>query len=568
MKLKNFLIKTTAIVVVLFSIESCDDDFNSVGAEVIGDVNFKDDKYEAAPIAYSKVFKRVQTSNLPGNLLGIYNDPVYGSSRYNLLAQVVPERFNVTYGKNAVLDSVVLTLPYLSSQVGGETIDGEIIRTYELDSVYGVAPYTLSLYQSNYFLRSFDTEDPTRRQIYYSDDIDAISDNELEGTFLKKIERYVPSDKEVILTMPDGDDEDTDKERQRLTPRLRMVMSAANGDGDVLEHFKQQFIDKEGDSEFSNSNSFRNFFRGLYFKVESLTNQPLGNLVYFNLDDANLTLHYSFDKADTEPIEREVGSLALNFREPNNGVRSIRVNGITNDFETSVVSELENQDIVNGESDLYLKGGQGSYAVLDLFSRYVETDANGDFVVDENGNPIIIDNPTDGDKTELDFLRNVEWLVNDASLKLYINQDIVTGGETEPERIYIFNEETGQTLFDYALDPTSSDTSPVLSRIAHLGRINRDSDENGEFYRIRMTQHIINVLNGDIDNAKLGIAVSQNVNITANANGFTSEDSEDEIIPYSSVISHEGTVLYGNRDTVPEEKRLKLEIFYTKTKNN
>ncbi len=574
MKLKNILIKTIAIVAVIFSIGSCDDDFNSVGTEVIGEVNFEDDKYTATPIAYSKVFKKVQTSNLPNNLLGIYNDPVYGMSTYSLLAQVLPERLGtgVTYGDNAVLDSVVLTLPYFNRQVGGETNDdNEIIREYELDSVYGTTPYTLSLYQSNYFLRDFDSDDPTEIQIYYSNDLEAIDHTLLEAKLLKRIDKFLPSEKEVLTRVPDGNDEDELLDEVRLSPRLRMSMIAKAGekenDQEIIDHFTAQFLDKEGDSEFSNPNNFRNFFRGLYFKVESHTDTPgKGNLLFFNLAEANLTLHYSFDKANSDPVERETGSLALNFN-------NHRVNGVNNNFNANIINELENQDIVNGEENLYLKGGQGSYAILDLFNRYVETDANGDFVVDDNGNPIFIENPadpTDDDKTELDFLRSSEWLVNNASLKLYVNQDIVDGGEAEPERIYIFNEETGQTLFDYALDPTSSDASPVLSRIDHLGRIGRDSDENGEFYKLRLTQHILNVIKGDIDNVKLGVAVSQNVNITAAANGFVSEnsDAEDEIIPYSSVISHEGTVLYGNGADVPEGKRLKLEIFYTKTRNN
>ena len=62
--------------------------------------------------------------------------------------------------------------------------------------------------------------------------------------------------------------------------------------------------------------------------------------------------------------------------------------------------------------------------------------------------------------------------------------------------------------------------------------------------------------------------VSQNVNIFANAVGFTPSSTEDEIIPFSSIISHEGTVLYGNGSNVPEDKRLRLEIFYTEPINN
>ena len=61
--------------------------------------------------------------------------------------------------------------------------------------------------------------------------------------------------------------------------------------------------------------------------------------------------------------------------------------------------------------------------------------------------------------------------------------------------------------------------------------------------------------------------MSQNVNILTNAIGDT-PTTKNEIIPSSSIVSHEGTVLYGNGVNVPESKRLKLDIFYTSSKEN
>ncbi|MFC5049003.1 hypothetical protein [Aquimarina hainanensis] len=41
-----------------------------------------------------------------------------------------------------------------------------------------------------------------------------------------------------------------------------------------------------------------------------------------------------------------------------------------------------------------------------------------------------------------------------------------------------------------------------------------------------------------------------------------------DIVPSSSLISHEGTVLYGYGENVPDDKQLKLEIFYTAAAKN
>ncbi|MDH7446130.1 DUF4270 domain-containing protein [Aquimarina sp. 2201CG14-23] len=562
MKLKNVMIKITAIVAVVFTVASCDDDFNSVGSEVIGDVNFEDDEYTAVPVAYSKRFERVQSSNLPNNLLGIYNDPVYGQTTYNVLSQVLLSRQNPVFGENAVLDSVVLNLPYFSSVTESEVNDdGDVVNTYELDSVYGIAPMNLSIYQSNYFLRDFDLGSGAEdRQLYYSNDISDNFGMSVEGTLLKEIEFFLPSENEVVLTTPDGADEDTDPDKTRFSPRLRISLKKADAlgtnDQPIIDHFTSLFLDKEGSVELSNANNFRNYFRGVYFKTQPVTGN--GSLVFFNIADADITLFYTFDKVDT--LDEDDDDDTTDFIEDNGELElsfsNNIVNGIENNFNTTILDELANQDEVNGEENLYLKGGEGAYAVVDLF--------NGN-IINENGE----------EENELDFLIRQDWLIKDASLKFYINQDLVTNEvvnpgrrSSEPERVFLFNLETGEVLIDYIADGTGNNTVPILSVIDHLGRITRDSDENGEFYRIRLTQHIINVLNGDIDNVKLGLSVSQNVNIVANAAGFTPTNTEDEIIPFSSIISHEGTILYGNGTNVPDDKRLKLDIFYTKAKSN
>ncbi|WP_281988900.1 DUF4270 domain-containing protein [Aquimarina aggregata] len=597
MKLMNALIRITTIVVVICTFLSCDDDFNSVGSEVIGGINFEDRQYIARPVAYSKKFDRVQTGNLTytqntqpinhARLLGVYNDPVYGQTTYGILSQLIPNQFNPQFGNNPVLDSVVVSIPYISTrtetrqvdvtltQPDGTTVDvTENETVYTLDSIYQSNPFKLSIYQSNYFLRDFDpaTND---RQIYYSNDIESFG-AAVEGTLLYSNDNFVPSASEVITTVPDdgGSDDNTAPDRTRIPPQLRVAFKddptvAGNPGKVVLDSFKAQFLDKEDGIELSNQDNFNNFFRGIYLKAEAVSDS--GNLLYLNSQGITFTLHYTNDGAndsDGNPT-RDEEVLTLTFG-------GTIVNDIRTDFEPIIAEELksENQDKVNGEEKLYLKGGDGSYAVLDLFNKYVETDADGDFVLDQDGGPVFIDNPTDAQKvkTELDFLRSRDWLINDASFKFYIDQDAlnINDPELEPERIYIFNLETGAIIADYTLDVTFrlvDFNTPLNSIPNHLGRITRDSDDAGDFYRIRITQHIINLLNdNDLDNIKFGVCISQNVNAVTSVVGDTATNI-DEIIPTSSIVSHEGTILFGNGAGVPEAKSLKLDIFYTESKN-
>lgn len=111
----------------------------------------------------------------------------------------------------------------------------------------------------------------------------------------------------------------------------------------------------EGSIELSNVNNFNNYFRGVYFKAE--LNSVDGSLVFFDIADANITLHYSFDKIDTldededddtTDLVKDTGELALNF---SNNI----VNGINTDFNATIEDELADQDEINGKIICILK---------------------------------------------------------------------------------------------------------------------------------------------------------------------------------------------------------------------
>ncbi|WP_165388984.1 DUF4270 domain-containing protein [Aquimarina brevivitae] len=546
--MKNRIVKAVVCFTIALTAISCNDDFNTVGDEIIGDVNFQNDSYIAYPTAVTKKLSAVQATNLPCNMLGIYVDPVYGKTEYSLLSQIEPPNYNPVFGENPVLDKVILSIPYYSELISTETNENEeIVNTYELDSVYGESTINLRIYRSNYFLSDFNPSMPEERKIYYSNDISTFSS--LEGQLLADTLDFKPSAEEVLVEIDDDNDEDTPPQIQRLPPQLRIEFSE-----EIVNYFKQEIIDKEGQPELSNANNFRNYFRGIYIKTESAS---AGNMFKFDISEATITLQYTTDIRDIEDTNND-GSTDDTVRGQQEYVFSFTnnvINAISNTLNPDIEATYgpEEQGEISGEENIYLKGGEGSYGVLEFFNEPA-FDENGDPVFNEEGEQI----------TELEYLRNQEWLINEANLKIYVDQDKMVSGSNEPERIFIFNENTGSVLIDY-FDGTNNESNPINSITNHLERLSRDADENGEFYKIRLTRHIIDVLNRDEDNVKLGIAVSQNVNITGLANGFnTPADEADRRIPFSSIVSHEGTILHGPGANVPESKRVKLEIFYTK----
>lgn len=512
--LKNPL-KAIALLLVI-SFASCEDEFDTVGSNIIGSGDFITEPYDMAAItAYSKKIGAVQTNDLPQYLLGAYQDPAYGLSEASILSQLSLSAVDPDFGTNPVLDSVVMVMPYYSTAKNQE--DGETV--YELDSVYGNGPIKVSVYESNYFLRDLDPETNfEEQQAYYSDQQAEFESN--LGLLLTE-KNVLPSNGNVTLIQEKLVNGQVENDTLVVSPRARIQLP--------IGFFQEKIIDNEGSQKLLSNANFQAYFRGLYLKAEAINGG--GSMAAFNLlSEAKVILYYKHDiTIDGESITAPA-QFELTF-----GGNSVMV--FNNNFQVT----LPEQDTVNGESTLYLKGGQGFMTVVELFSG---PDSDGDGVSDE-----------------LEDLREKDWLINEANLTFVVNETMVTTGEKEPERIYVYDLKNNKVLADYNLDFSANENNPLNSRTIHLGRLTKDSDGN-RYYKIRLTGHIRNIINQDSTNVKLGIAVSSNVNFTGNKKLKNAEDETVSVLPTSAVISPEGTVLYGNTAS-DELKRLKLNIFYT-----
>ena len=220
MKHIKFPFRNVAILTLLLSsFIACDKDFANLDTDIIGDPNFGTDSEKYDIIAYNKKLNAVQTNNLPINLLGIYNDPLYGLTKGDVVTQVSTSILDPDFGENVVLDSVVLTIPYFS-RATGVTENGN--TTYQLDSVYGSSNINLYIYESNYFLRSFDPNSAFNEpQRYYSDrstsPTNTISTSTLEGQLIHTELNFSPSADQIILKKDDEISE-------RLAPAIRIKL--------------------------------------------------------------------------------------------------------------------------------------------------------------------------------------------------------------------------------------------------------------------------------------------------------------------------------------------------------
>jgi len=536
---------------------ACDKEFAELDSAVLGkdNANFNTDLYEVPIVSYNKKIESVQINNLSSYLLGAFNDPAYGQTSASIVTQVTPSTYDPSFGDNVVINSVVLTIPYYS-RINNYDDEGNAEYTIQ-DSLYGdysgsVKPFKLSIYKNEYFLRDTDL-DGTTAQKYYSysngsmdnmayNGSSIINFDALNNTLIFQDENVTPSADAIVTITDEGTD---DEVTTRSVPAYIATLDP--------DFWKDLIIEKEGQTELSNANNFKNYFRGLFFKAEAVDND--GSMVLLNIasTEANITINYSYDSTTVED-ETIDGTYTLNFT--GNKLNTF-VNNITD-------VTLADGDKTNGDETLYLKGAANSMAVVNLFeSDEAKKDFFDEFRIPEG----------DTYKKDEDGKYVLNHLVNDAQLVLY-EDDVM---QTFPDdtngndysyfnRIYAYDIDNSIYTIDYNNDPTESTTTPVNSRLISLGQ--RLENKNGDYkYKIRLTEHLNNILLNDSTNTKIGLVLSTNVNYTTNAAVADSDTDDVTNIPAASLITPKGTILYGSNENVEEEKKMKFRVFYTEPNN-
>ncbi len=554
---RKALLKGILLLIGTLSIQSCDKDFNNIGSEVIGEENFLLDKYTAQNVvAYNQVTGNgtqpgaVETGYLPYNAIGAMVDPAFGATVANYVTQVSFPVNNslASLGKNPKVDSVYVYIPYIT---GTSTTTNDITE-YELPSTYGSGVFSLKVYENGYFLSNF-SPDPNNVNRIYSDENSKI-ENFIKGTPLNDSKDVSQNSafnfKKTAINLyqynEDGSiktDEETGKPlvKESIAPGMWLDLNKA--------YFEKMLFTPENLPNFSNNNLFQNFFRGLYFKAESTGGT--GSIGVMNFAEAKLVIIYSQDsetagkKRDRKKLELKISSDVVKLGVTDNTL--ITGNYFTNDFSANYLQNIANPNKNQGDEKLFIKGGSGSFAVIELFKK--------------NSN---------GVSEELNYLRENKWLINDARLNFYVDKVTLSNGkQVEPTRIYLYDLDNNMILKDYATDNTSQ--SSTYAKAIYGGILEKESteDKKGIRYRIKIADHINNLINKDSTNVKLGLAVSYDINNVSSKrlkNPINNSPRVIKSIPTSSIMSPLGTVLYGN-NTSDESKKLTLEIFYTKSKN-
>jgi hypothetical protein len=524
---------------------ACDKDFSVIESDVLGidNANFYLDSLVLPITAYNKKLDSVKINNLPSNYLGVFNDLEFGKTTASIISQIIPASYSEDFDVNPVIDSVVINIPYFSTITGTDSENTEA-ATYAIDSLYGneSAPFKLKIYQNNYYLRDYDPSDPEfGAQNYYSK-TENLSDPTHNYTLNGAVE--IDFDNYLGALIYENDNfnhnseyielweiSDTDTTKTYNAPALRILFDSNNAnDADAIAFWKQTIIDKGDDAVLSNANNFKDYFRGLYIKTEAIGDDGSMALMNLSASNANITIYYT----KGEETDRTQDEYVLNFS-------GKILNTYVNDFNVSFI----NGDKDNGDETLYLKGLEGSMAVVNLF-------------------------PTDADLQDFksqfqDSDGNQSRFINEAHLVIYedatnlINTEDANGNAYHTfDRIYAYDIKNNTTTVDYQIDPFE-DIDPVNTKIFSLGL----RSTTGK-YKIRITEHLNNIIQNDSTNYKIGLVLSNNVNVTTTSEILNSND-DVTAIPSASIITPRGTILHGT-NAIDEDKKLELKIFFTAPK--
>lgn len=405
---------------------------------------------------------------------------------------------------------------------------------YDLDSIIGneQAKFKIKVSELDYYLRTYDPNSNFEKfQKYFSN-------NQIASNFSGKVlfdDEVQINPNELVFWNEDDpetpDDDESKSVKERLTPRLRIPL-----DNDF---FQKNIIDNESSSQLSNNDSFKLFIKGLVIKAYDF-DDPIHMILNFR--DAEIRLVYDYKKYNKNGTIDDTSDDTIDDTEKIFKLKldGYRINSFTNEPYPALITN-EINDTINNPKSVFIKGGEGVMAEIELFK--------------------------DNDRIDLlEEIKEKEWLVNEANLTMYIDREMISsnGGIVEPNRLYLYDLNSNQPLIDYLIDDTNG-PKDSQKKILHGGILELDENDKGLLYKIKISEHIKNVLRKDSTNIKLGLVVSSD--ISSSVITETEDSKYIKSIPYSSVINPFGTVLIGpNPDPSNYSKRMRLNLYYTKAK--
>jgi hypothetical protein len=548
---------------------------------------------------------RVQTNKMPLYQLGNYKDPLFGETRASLVSQVQLSLPNPVFGElsaSAEIDNdlderetvtkVTLYIPYQRASAVTADRDGDGVldvfdvdpddpqsdsdgdgltdnderllgtdplsadtdkdgipdaddpettansfaRRFDLDSIFsfsGQDRFKLTVRPSDYYLRDNDPQtDFLESQAYFSDKQSVfepfLGKSLFEGPVVISDFQYVTYNEDDPTT-PDVDESLTIDVSQSRDPGILVELDKS--------FFQDRIFDLEGSEALRSQSNFKDHLRGLHLSIDASDDLML----LLDLSTAFILMEYEYDSINTQGTT----DTADDTRDQSSA--TFRLNFITGSAQGftqgNAVNTWEYDRLMPATSDesvlpnrMYLKGGNGSVVQFELPQR----------VIDE--------------------VKQNNWLINEASLEFYVDQEAMAPIPFEPSRLYMYKSTNSFPIYNARNETSSSQTALGVYQ-NYDASLRRSANGRGESYKVNITDYFNDMVVRDSLNVPINISVSANIAFPQVQQAVL-EDGSAIDYPLMSGITPFGTVLYGPSSEVIEEKRLKLNLFYTALNEN
>jgi hypothetical protein len=497
-------------ILFIVGIISCEKDFNDIATNVVKNTKFDTKDTILDVVVTNKAITSVGGDGLKIGgtlgqyLLGVYNNSNYEKIEASIVSQVViysgiqdKEVGERDYGTDTTIvttiDTVFLKLPYQATLKSGATAD------YTLDSVIGdqTKAFNLNLYRTDTYMSRLNPVDPSKINSYESDfnyqiipgRLNSIANYQFKPNALDTALIYKSKLSNGVVYKTDT------ISLTNNNPFARVALDKAK--------FKEIFIDKFGSSEFTSQEAFNEYFKGLY--IEASGNE--GSLISFLLNNQNQELKPSIELRYTKTVVKGGTTIIDTIQKSNTFLLS--------SFSTSVYKMTEKVYPVN--KNVIIQGTAGSMAEVKLF-----------------------------DAAQIQLLKNKNWLINDASLTFYVDQDIVKYDTiATPFKLFLYKEGSSKTQLKDLI--TEGNTTFGGNLII--------TNKKPDYYSFKITDYVSDFLDG-----------TSNYNPTLGLRVFNPTDLP-EIVIDTLVRNYnwnpKAVTLLNHEKTLNGERRAKLKLSYS-----
>ena len=490
---------------------SCEEDFTDIGTTIVSNNEFSTGDTVLEVIVTAKNIETVRADGLAigGSLgqylLGVYNNANYKKIEASIISQLqIPTNLRLVDNEYlsdttvvTTIDTVFLKLPYQATLNGTDAIGPD----FQLDSIIGdqSQSFTLNVFRLQTYLHSLNPTNPAVGNEFYSDqsyEIDSEKLNHFEDF------EFFPNRRDtaqyVLRRLNSGDIYGTDTiQYTNSNPYINIPLKKSR--------IKELFLDQYESDDFTSQDAFNNYFRGL--KIQARGNA--GSMV--SLSFTNTTFQPMVDIYYTNTVYRNSGTVIIDTIKKTD---SFLLSGIRN-------SEYKMSPGPTPPSGkIPIQGTAGSMAQVEILSS-----------------------------DQLDNLRSQDWLVNDATLTLYVDKATV-GSDTinTPFRLFAFKD--GLTVQSQLIDAVTEGVG------AMDGFLNKDSDGNPDNYTFKITDYISELISGNLQDLQpLGVKVFSPTDVPVPTN-----PSDTIVRNYSW---NPKTVMLLNNDPTHGDRRPTLTISYS-----